>query len=1769
MSLSKINDQVDSSPSEESPNLLDDAASNDEVSIHEAIDEIEDVIFDDVAPDEVQSKPSKDTGSKDTRAPTATRAPARSTSSTMTLRPRSSSRPRSTSQTRKAKPRKPPDPGPPREPTPRSTSQTRKAKPRKPPDPEPREHKLAFSAARSKMHHDKMRYDRLEESREPTPRPSPRKKSQRTLLGTKPTSESQATVQTSNRTTSSTSPANSRPPSPTAEELPAKPKSLPDGSSAPVGIPWESTTKLPLQPTPIVYQPLPIVDDRATEDPEPPDAEMYDATGNEPSHRPTARDRTSDDGEPLKWLGGTICHSDGTPINDPPPILRSTRSKSPRKKKGSQREEEKEEGGPPPRIWIDGALCHPDGTPVEEAPPEPHSNRSQSPSTKRGSQREETKEEGDPPPDQGQHRASTRPPVKPIPTLKPTRSSSRSRKPTEKFRAMSPPAFRLKPRAQPDRSPAKARGRSQPSTRATSTTSRGRSKQPTRAPASNDAASNPNNPNESNPTQRPTFLETTRNDVEALENLEEKEDPSIDVPSHAARPKSSSKRTKSALRRTKTVEALDTYEDEMEVVAAKKKTKKSTSAPSKAKSTSARAKSPNPKLKGRKKATSNRPTTRNPDHPDFSANHPSGGQHPDDDNADPDEDPKQTSKDPRKFQDASMTDLEAKQIRAAKIESLQEQMNTERMILLYNKDRFVQNNARARLKHLESQINELRKPPSTEYKVLTATVQDEPLYASIAVFDDHNVTFSKPSDLCSTKFLDDPSNDEPRQLIHTTHANKSIDMQPASLAAILAHPHNPLLNFGVGTTGQYEMLQHFRVFQTEAGDQSHDRDLVCMTGADVTSLEARIVLPELKLLDSVVGLAPSLEFMCSEGQLTRREIEIAKMPREHLDWVVVMASYLIPTNLAKLLWQVDGPPTQNVIYVICALEYLVNERYEANLQREGREFPRMAHKKAPGNRTLSINLDMMDAMRPYEELFQAAYVVMNMVRPFHPSTTTNENPVVDTYMRETIEMMRSETATYAELWQRPESLHNINLYNLNYLQQPPFNPRIGADEAEALAIPPAMSSVRRALWKKRPSNPTDDVECVGHPPMLVNPPTQYNLDAIAPPNEHRDAIEEAPHPARQPAKEPRLTKIQRWYQAQSVVRHPDPDWFAQKLASGECEFYAAEDLGRKGEDYPSDEAVVLLDGDSSDSDSSLFADSSGPDEPPTKRPRKSSPTTKSNRATKPQLNQTSQAAPATSPSRGGVDRPWSKPRSDTPHHSPRGVHELFGGGGSNRIERPTHQPTSHSRSHFTAGLPGIPTNHCANIFRTSRDRNQANGAAYNPASPRNSLLATKSKQDLPNIMLSLLDKFNQRMKDEIKLREKDLELKEREIERQTERHRETMDKNITQTVMSHHRNVSTADGVNPAPDITELDRACMRSKSLAETGRLVGAFISSLGGTCEPVASFLRACADGDWASNYHKPDKISAFGLPTTLANTYHANLDIDRCEHEYELGRDISEKEKKAFLAAGIIVARSFHTLKEVLKNLCIWGLGMTGESKLYRFLCGTHGHIELNEESLVKVTQGRQRDVVMKIQLKVHNVITRYMTDGLTGVPSESILNMDFVLAQAEDGAIFIRVPVPVEQAAGLGATHQPDQRRVGGQQNSRNNNVRNNNNNNRNGNGGGNRNNNSNNASANASTIYHTNQPQSLKTTDATYAFHVAPRIRDGSVEAPVDPKTKTKRCLNHDIRGHCHNRCSRGENHTAVTDRNLLRQLEDVRRRCRGLAENRRGTNPNANEPDFR
>jgi len=1168
------------------------------------------------------------------------------------------------------------------------------------------------------------------------------------------------------------------------------------------------------------------------------------------------------------------------------------------------------------------------------------------------------------------------------------------------------------------------------------------------------------------------------------------------------------------------------------------KTSKSIATAPKTKANSARTKSqtePPLKQSGTTSRRSNPggPTIKNPNHADHSHER------------DPYEDQLDDSTDPTAYpsRDAPsrISAYEQKEFKRAQVASLEEAIMSQKRLLVWNRDPKVQKRAKFSLHNLFRELEQLKKKTSRTYLIDTPTTNGEPLDASIKVFDKHYVTFSTASDIHSDKFIDDPSKEEPQPLLHTTLAN--LDNKSASLSAIFAHPHNAVLSLGTGELQTYELLYHFRVFETE----NNERDLACLTGSEVASCQVRSVNSDLSLLDSFVDWAPSIEFLCSEGQVIRPILDIEQVPKEHREQVIVTGAYIIPTDLSQILAKQENcEGRQNIIYVIEALSDLISARFERNLEREGRSLPRIKHmtetgEPDPNDPYLSIDIDLMDATRPYRELLQALYAALNSKQRFEPATIPCENSIALNHMSHTLEKMRSGTATYQELFQDHHGLKDLgeSPYSLQH-------PRDSdSKEFEANLIPPPTGSIRHWRWTPKPqfeAPDSEEEELFVERPTRQAPPTKGPLDPKA----------------------PRLTPSLKRFQSESEVHHPS-------------------DVEMKDVDM-----MDIVSSDDSSDGSDLFGDNSETNENrPKKRPRKPTKGANPQEASPKKTNQNFASAPNRTRSTTAPQIPddfesnqrrsqdiWRKRRRDTPRPSPRNSKANLDGNesdaeGTSHQRHPNHEGTPFLQPRKIGALPRYFTNGTSN--------NQTNYYSNNRCSNLQQGTSSQGDPTETGLMLQILDRMDRRAEREVEQNEEEIKLRKQQMEQQNERHRETMDKRITATISIQHRNAGTTDGTNPSEDITQLDRDCLRAKSLAETKRLVCNFALTMEGKCDPVISFLRACSDGDWVSNYSRPDKISPFGIPTTLANTPHGSLDVAQLENEYEAGRELSEKEKKAFLAAGIIVARTTHILSENLRNVCIWCCGFTGRhSLLTSFSCTVFDWLESNKDTLPLVAHGKLREVMMKIQYKVHCIITQYLTEACSRVPNKETLDMKFTQYQALEGSISMQVPPMIESAAQLNSS-RPQQAscliRGGGGQGGRNqsrNSANSNNSNSRNGSNNNNsnsnnRNNGSNNNSANSTLKKHDGQHPSLRTTNASYAQGVAPLIRNGTVTVPTNPATGTQECANYGLRGHCHSLCTRRENHKPVTEGPRLRNLQDLRAACKRNYDAHKGPN----DQDFR
>ena len=424
------------------------------------------------------------------------------------------------------------------------------------------------------------------------------------------------------------------------------------------------------------------------------------------------------------------------------------------------------------------------------------------------------------------------------------------------------------------------------------------------------------------------------------------------------------------------------------------------------------------------------------------------------------------------------------------------------------------------------------------------------------------------------------------------------------------------------------------------------------------------------------------------------------------------------------------------------------------------------------------------------------------------------------------------------------------------------------------------------------------------------------------------------------------------------------------------------------------------------------------------------------------------------------------------------------------------------------------------------------------------------------------DAFAIAMKEMSSMIKANTELQERALEQSEAHHQDRENKRIAGTVRVAHLNAATRDGKTRAPRLTKYDEAYMKAKNPVESKDMIERDMQAKGCQVALTPHAGRVVHTGRWQCSRMSPGGLTILAMPVSLTNTAMNDFDHAQAYHDYEHGREQSNRTQRLLQNPTLIPPKTFHYLIDQLRNFCVALLLLCGQASIaYRAAMVWHDFIDGNKQYLMELASNgsiETKHLAIKIACQIHNSFNNWFIASTTGIPSPRILDCSLIMQQLMDGNAHISLPRAIEDllhpprrsnnnsSRGAGSSSQPA--------------IADSNNSSRS----------SSNSNSNQRRVQHENQPSSLKTPFQLYKLAIAAAIQRNAASVPkfkdANGATKCDECIRYALLGGCDAGCTRAASHVPVkANSSRERSLASFRSQCGSWYT----SNKSPNDPDFR
>ncbi|KAL9178371.1 LOW QUALITY PROTEIN: hypothetical protein ACHAXT_000018 [Thalassiosira profunda] len=412
------------------------------------------------------------------------------------------------------------------------------------------------------------------------------------------------------------------------------------------------------------------------------------------------------------------------------------------------------------------------------------------------------------------------------------------------------------------------------------------------------------------------------------------------------------------------------------------------------------------------------------------------------------------------------------------------------------------------------------------------------------------------------------------------------------------------------------------------------------------------------------------------------------------------------------------------------------------------------------------------------------------------------------------------------------------------------------------------------------------------------------------------------------------------------------------------------------------------------------------------------------------------------------------------------------------------------------------------------------------------------------------DAFAIAMKEISSMIKANTELQERALEQSEAHHQDRENKRIAGTVRVAHLNAATRDGKTRAPRLTKYDEAYMKAKNPVESKDMIERDMQAKGCQVALTPHAGRVVHTGRWQCSRMAPGGLTILAMPVSLTNTAMNDFDHAQAYHDYEHGREQSNRTQRLLQNPTLIPPKTFHYLIDQLRNFCVALLLLCGQASIaYRAAMVWHDFMDGNKQYLMELASNgsiETKHLAIKIACQIHNSFNNSFNNwfiaSTTGIPSPRILDCSLIMQQLMDGNAHISLPRAIEDLL------QPPRR-------SNNNSSR----------GAG--------SSSQPSIADSNNSSRSSSNSNSNqrrlYKLAIAAAIQRNVASVPkfkdANGATKCDECIRYALLGSCDAGCTRAASHVPVkANSSRERSLASFRSQCGSWYT----SNKSPNDPDF-
>ena len=376
---------------------------------------------------------------------------------------------------------------------------------------------------------------------------------------------------------------------------------------------------------------------------------------------------------------------------------------------------------------------------------------------------------------------------------------------------------------------------------------------------------------------------------------------------------------------------------------------------------------------------------------------------------------------------------------------------------------------------------------------------------------------------------------------------------------------------------------------------------------------------------------------------------------------------------------------------------------------------------------------------------------------------------------------------------------------------------------------------------------------------------------------------------------------------------------------------------------------------------------------------------------------------------------------------------------------------------------------------------------------------------------------------------------ERFVNTTADTYNEKGERKIGQIVKQVICNASTADGENPADELTPFAKDLLTAKGDEALIHLKILFEQNGVRAC-PTPKFIAAARKGNLTYDGGIPDGLSITQLPQTLQGTDLERLDIARLLNMEENGT-ITEQDTLALNKNILPISRTLHYLQDKAHAWFIFCKHYYGDLKyLSREAEAWYEWIKENFNALQDTRATCDRDFPAKIELSISNNFNQIHRTAMIGVPDESIFQ-DQLREQILKNTAYLAIPHAVKEILDGGSSKRQAEGTQSGSKKR---------------------------AKTTITKITHENQPRDLLLSTEQYRAKITPFVQANKDKIPKFDNS-TDECLKFAFLGYCNSECPRKKAHSKISKG--TRRFDQLNK-LKNEAMNSNSNRTNSNNQDF-